>query len=274
MPRPLTPEYLESLSRWRRRKEQDLLRRDSWVALAGLHWLREGRQTAGSGESADLRLPASAPARIGEFELNDGRVVFHKDDSVWIEDLPAAGALQPDTSDSPTYLRLGDTTLVVIERGGRFGLRVWDNARLAAPSFRGRAWYEAEAAFVIDAGFDSAGAGATIPVPSVTGDVTETPLLGTARFYLGGQPSKLVAIATDDGLPWFLFADPSNEATTYPGGRFLVADTPHAGAVTLDFNRAYNPPCAFTPYATCPLPPEGNRLAHPIEAGERYDHEE
>jgi uncharacterized protein (DUF1684 family) len=244
------------------------------VALAGLHWLREGRQTAGSGESADVRLPASAPYRIGEFDLHDGRVVFHKDDSVRIEDLPSGGALQPDTTDSPTYLRLGDTTIVVIERSGRFGLRVWDNARLASPSFRGRVWYEAEAAFVIDAEFDLAAPGATIPIPSVTGDVTETSILGTARFHLGGPASGLVAIATDDGLPWFLFADPTNGVTTYPGGRFLVTDAPHGAAVTLDFNRAYNPPCAFTPYATCPLPPEGNRLMRPIEAGERYEHEQ
>jgi uncharacterized protein (DUF1684 family) len=269
-PSALTTEYLEGLAQWRHRKEQDLLRRDSWLALTGLHWLTEGSQTAGSGPEVDIHLPPSAPAHLGEVEVRGGRVFLRPHGSIAIGGLPPAGTpLEADTSASPTFLRVGDVTLVVIERSGRLGLRVWDNGRLKAP-FAGRSWYDPDGAFIIEAAFDPAESGATIPVPTVTGDVDESPLLGTARFSINGQSSSLQSLATDDGLPWFLFADPTNGSATYPAGRFLVAGAPGRGSVTLDFNRAYNPPCAFTPYATCPLPPDGNRLTVPIEAGERY----
>jgi uncharacterized protein (DUF1684 family) len=271
---PLTSEYLEALLRWRRRKEQDLLQRDSWVALDGLHWLHEGRQTAGSDPGSDLRLPASAPPRLGEFELVGGRVYFHPNGSAALDAEPPTGALEPDTTKSPTFLRRGDLTLVAIERGGRFAVRVWDNARLTSPEFGGRRWYAPDGKYILEAEFEPGEPAERLLVPDVTGEVTETPLLGEARFLLEGEPASLRAIATDDGLPWFLFADPTNETTTYPSGRFLVADPPRRGAIVLDFNRAYNPPCAFTAYATCPLPPAGNRLSQAIQAGETYSHGE
>jgi hypothetical protein len=106
----------------------------------------------------------------------------------------------------------------------------------------------------------------------VTGDVSDEPLLGTAHFHFGDRSAWLRAVPTDEGRLWFLFADSTNETTTYPSGRFLVAELPMNGRAVLDFNRAYNPPCAFTAFATCPLPPPGNRLPFPIEAGETYQH--
>jgi hypothetical protein len=266
--------YLENLLSWRRQKEKDLRRRDSWLALAGLHWLAEGRQSAGANDTADLRLPPSSPDRLGDFEVRHRRVFFHSADPSQIEGVPAQGEpLLPDTSEDPTFLRVGDLTLVVIERAGRFGLRVWDNSRLATTAFRERSWYAVDRTFVIEAPFEPASGGSTIPIQSVTGDVTDERLLGTARFSIGDRPASLRAFATDGGQLWFLFADPTNESTTYAAGRFLVAEPERDGRVILDFNRAYNPPCAFTPYATCPLPPPGNRLPFPIEAGETFPHE-
>ena len=266
--------YLERLLSWRRQKDDDLRRRDSWLTLAGLHWLAEGRQTAGAAASADVCLPPSFPDHLGDFEVRRGQVFFHPAPSLTLDGLPPQGdPLQADTAEEPTFLRVGDLTLVVIERGRRLGLRIWDNGRLATADLPGRSWYAPDSAWRIEASFEPAGAQATIPVPSVTGDVATELLLGTAHFNLRGRSASLRAVPADGGRLWFLFGDTTNEATTYPSGRFLVAEGPRNGGTVLDFNRAYNPPCAFTPFATCPLPPSGNRLPFPIEAGERYPHE-
>ena len=265
--------YLEQLLIWRRQKVDDLHRRDSWLALAGLHWLAEGRQTAGAAPSADVRLPPSSPHRLGDFEVRRSQVFFHPAQPFLLEGLPPEGEpLRPDTAQDPTFLRVGDLTVVLIERGRRLGLRVWDNGRLTT-AVQERSWYAPDSDFIIEGSFEPADSEATIPVPSVTGDVSDEPLLGTAHFHFGDASASLRAVPTDGGRLWFLFADPTNETTTYPSGRFLVAEAPMNGRAVLDFNRAYNPPCAFTAFATCPLPPPGNRLPFPIEAGERYQHE-
>jgi len=272
----MVPPYLEELLSWRRQKEDDLRRRDGWLALAGLHWLTEGNQSAGAGQQVDLRLPPPAPAVLGDFEVRGGKVFFRSATPLasGLEGAPPVGQpLQPDTAEDPTFLRVGELTLIVIERGQRIGLRVWDNARRERTAFVGRSWYPPDPAFRIEADFDAAAGADTIPVPDVIGNITLEPLLGTARFTLEGRPASLRAVPTGEDRLWFLFADATNGSTTYPAGRFLVAEPPRDGVAVLDFNRAYNPPCAFTPFATCPLPPEGNRLTVPVAAGETYSHE-
>lgn len=272
-PSAVSSEYLARLQVWRQSKDRDLRSRDSWLALAGLTWLSEGRHLAGSDSAASIRLPPLAPARLGEFDVVGGDVYFRPASPLRIDGLPPDNTpLRPDTAVDPTYLRLGDLTLAVIDRGGRLGVRVWDNARLAPAAFPSRSWFDPDPRFVVEATFEPAPAHATVPVPDVTGVVSETTLLGSARFALGGRSACLHAIPTDEGRLWFLFGDPTNETTTYPAGRFLVAGPVQDGRIMLDFNRAYNPPCAFTRYATCPLPPRGNRLSVPIEAGETYHH--
>ena len=272
--RELEPAYLEGLERWRRQKEEDLRRRDSWLALAGLHWLANGETTVGSDAACDIRLPAGSPGNLGVLEVRAARAYFLPTSPSAVEGAPLPGRpLLPDTAEGTTFLRCGELTMIVIERGDRLGLRVWDNSRLSATGFAGRQWYPPHADFVIRAPFTPAVGDATIPVPSVTGDVAEESLLGTASFTVGGRRASLHAVPTEGDRLWFLFGDLTNETTTYRSGRFLTADAPQDGIVILDFNRAYNPPCAFTPYATCPLPPPDNRLAIPIEAGEMYPHE-
>jgi hypothetical protein len=266
--------YLEKLLSWRRQKEDDLLRRDSWLALAGLHWLAEGRQVVGSAPAADVHLPPGSPDVLGEIELRTNQIIFHPAPGLLIEGVPADGeSVSPDTADNPTYLRLGDLTLLVIERGRRFGLRIWDNAGHARTTFGGRFWYPPDPAYVIRAAFEPGAPEATIPVLDVTGGGSDERLMGTAHFHFSDRPASLWAIPTDGGQLWFLFADPTNGVTTYPSGRFLVAEPAQDGVANLDFNRAYSPPCAFTAFATCPIPPPGNKLSFPIEAGERYEDE-
>jgi len=264
---------MDEILAWRQEEDEALRRRDGWLALAGLHWLAEGSQTAGSSAGVELRLPASAPAHLGAFEVRGGQVFFNRDSSL---PTPLEGersdgvALRPDVSEHPDFLRVGEVTLLVIKRAGRLGLRVWDNARRERTSFSGRSWFPVDRAWFVEALFEAAPGGRTILIPNQIGDLTEEPLQGRATFTLAGQTASLQAVPSEDGKLWFLFEDATNGETTYPAGRFLVAEPAQAGYTILDFNRAYNPPCAFTPFATCPLPPEGNRLPLWIEAGERY----
>ncbi len=263
--------YHKEIIAWRLQVEENLRRRDGWLALAGLLWLEPGVLTAGSDPSADLVLPASAPARLGVFELKSGSVTFLPEASLENEVAGAPSSGEPllaDTSGRPHSLHVGEVTLRLIERGGRLALRVWDNARPERTGFTGRKWFPIDPGLRLQASFSSPTESRTILVPDILGGVSEQPDLGTARFSLKGHACSLRAVPADNDLLWFLFEDGTNGDTTYPSGRFLVAEAPVREIIVLDFNRSYNPPCVFTQYATCPLPPEGNRLPIPIEAGE------
>lgn len=264
--------YLAQVEAWRGEMDERLRRPNGWLALAGLHWLREGSNMIGSGTAADVRLPPAAPPQLGALELRQGSVFFAPAAEIpRVEGAPPASEpLRPDTSGDPHRLRWGDVELVVIERGGRLGLRVWDNGRRERIQFAGRRWYPVDPLARIMAHFEPADSEARIPVPNQLGGIDDEPLLGTAFFDWRGEEGRLRAVPTGDGGLWFLFGDHTNGETTYPAGRFLVAEALKSGGIVLDFNRAYNPPCAFTAFATCPLPPEPNHLPFPIEAGERF----
>jgi hypothetical protein len=266
------PAYLRQIEAWRRQKDESLRRRDGWLALAALHWLPPGRSVLGSDPACDVVLPASAPPRLGALD-RAGRVVKFLPEPGLIQAIAGAPApaepLQPDTAESPDRLVVGEITLALIERGDRLGLRVWDNARPERLRFAGRRWFPVNPEMCVQAEFEPSESGRTIAVPNQIGHLTEEPDLGCAIFRVHGERQRLRAVPADGGGLWFLFEDATNGTTTYRGGRFLVADAPRSGKVVLDFNRAYSPPCTFTPFATCPLPPEGNRLTVAVEAGER-----
>lgn len=263
--------YLAEVESWRRELDERLRRPDGWLALAGLHWLRAGANSLGSSVNSDLRLPLSAPADLGVLELREGKVFYTPaSENAAIDGAPPPGEpLRPDTTGDPHRLRWGEITFVVIGRGNRIGLRVWDNGRRERREFAGRIWFPVDRAARIEARFEPAGSGERIAVPNQLGQVEQEPLLGAAVFRWQRSAGRLLAIDNGDGNLKFLFGDRTNGDTTYPAGRFLIATPPQDRQVVLDFNRAYNPPCAFTDFATCPLPPESNHLSFPIPAGER-----
>jgi uncharacterized protein (DUF1684 family) len=267
--------YQESILDWRRKLEASLRAEESWLALAGLFWLREGVMTVGSDPASDLTLPAgSAPGRVGTVGLEGGRVTLRISPGVEATvDGEQVGQVQmmSDRDGSPTRLRVGSVTMIIIRRGERWGMRVWDRNRAARRSFPGRRWYPIAEAYRIEARFLAYDPPRMLAIPSVVGDVEETASPGYVAFPLAGQESRLQASEGDEHGLFFVFRDGTSGATTYPTGRFLATASPQDGKVILDFNRAYNPPCAFTPFATCPLPPEGNTLPQAIEAGERYE---
>lgn len=269
---------MDDVETWREGRYASLREPMSWLTLVGLEWLREGENRLGSAPEAELRLPAG-PALAGLLVRNGPHVVAwgeagsgltHEGEDVngleLVSDMDAP-------EEEPTLLELGPLRMCVVRRGKRVGLRVWDTEAQARRKFAGIPHYRGDASWRLDARFEPAGSGETFSVPDVLGDVEDEPLPGSVAFERDGVIYCIKAMDGGGGRLWLVFGDATNGDTTYPGGRFLYTE-PAApdGTVVVDFNRAYNPPCVFSPYATCPLPPAENRLPIRIEAGEQLLH--
>lgn len=273
----MEPGYEESVLAWRQGKEESLRAEEGWLSLAGLFWLAEGEHLVGSRPDCPIRLPTgAAPDLAGAFILRGEEVIFRAAPGVRAlsggSPLDQA-VLAPDTAGAPTKISVGNVTMALIRRGARLAIRVWDRSSAARASHPGREWFPVQAAFRFEARFVTSGAPRLLRIVSVLGDVDEVTSPGRAVFTHGDRELGLYASEVDDEGLFFIFHDATSGKTTYPAGRYLYTPPPEGGRVVLDFNRAYNPPCAFTPYATCPLPPEENFLPLAIAAGERYGRE-
>ena len=268
--------WRQSLETWKRERAESIAGPDGWLTLVSLGWIDEGDNLVGSDGSAKVRLPSDrAPAQLGTLTLAADRVHAHFGPGVTRGGVAfTEGDLLDDRDgQEPTVLEHGSLTMRVIKRGDRFALRVKDREHPARSAFAGLAYYPATPALRLRAHLESAPAGKTLPIVNVLGQTEQMPSPGTLHFAVAGMPYTLDAVL-EPGEPqlFVLFRDQTAGDDTYPSGRFVYATAPDAaGNVELDFNRAYNPPCAFTPYATCPLPPSQNRLPIRIEAGERYE---
>jgi uncharacterized protein (DUF1684 family) len=181
--------------------------------------------------------------------------------------------LPPDTSGTQAVVEMGSLRMRVIQRGLRMGVRLKDVDNPAVRNYRGPVFYPIQLNYRVTATWVPSEGKKSVDVPNVLGDITPTPISGQARFKLNGHEFQLTDLGGDpDKSLFFVFNDLTSKTDTYPGGRFLETDPVKNGTVILDFNKAYNPPCAVTPYATCPLAPKENRLAIVIPAGEKYDH--
>ena len=268
------PSLPADLTAWRAARDERLRGPESWLTLVGLFWLEEGRNAIGSAPENRIVLPPHAPAHLGAIERTDRHLVFTAAPGVEVTSDGQGlqtGELSPDTAMKPSVLHQGPFTLLVIERGDRFGLRVKDAESATRKGFTGLDHFPYDPRWTITGRFVPAPAGQTLPVPNVLGKIEDTPSPGDVVFTAGGRELRLTAIAEEGTDELFLvFGDATNGHETYGGGRFLYAAKPGAdGQVELDFHRAYNPPCAFTPFATCPLPPKSNRLPIRVEAGEK-----
>ena len=266
--------YQQSFNKWKAELVDDL--KQNWLTLVGLYWLKPGTNTFGSDAGNSIVLPSgSTPARAGEFELRGKEVSVKVAPGVKATiggKQESEAALKPDTSGEPTVIELASLQMHVIVRGERIGIRVKDLNSPAVKNYRGPTFFPLDLKYRITAAWVPSDGKKTVDVPDVLGEVTPTPIAGQAKFKLNGQEATLINLGGDPskGL-FFVFTDATGKTDTYPGGRFLQTDPVVNGSVVLDFNRAYNPPCAVTPYATCPLAPKENRLAVAIPAGERYD---
>ena len=253
---------------WRRERYRRLHLDTGWLTLAGLEWLRPGVNRVGSDPEADATLPAGPPL-AGTVTLTDDGIVAKG--AFTHEGVPADGLrLETDLHGEPTMLELGALRLCAIERGERFALRIWDTDSVSRREFEGIDHWPVDPAWRLSARLEAA-PGRTVRVPDVIGTIEDEESPGDLLFEVHGATHRLQALQGGDaGEMWLVFGDATNGEETYGGGRFLYTDAPNAdGTVELDFNRAYNPPCVFSPYATCPLPWPANKLPIRIEAGER-----
>jgi uncharacterized protein (DUF1684 family) len=265
--------YQAEVESWRRNMEQSLRAELSWLTLAGLFWLAEGPNRFGAGEDNPIALPGgSAPDHGGSFTLRDGAVTLQPEvEGITVNGQPASDMrLRSDADGEPVIVAIGNLAMRLLRRGERYAIRLWDRRSPARAAFAGRRWYPIDEAYRLAARFIAHDPPRTLPVPNVLGETEQRRSPGYALFTLGGREHSLDAVTEGDEL-FFIFHDPTAGDTTYPAGRFLKAAYPQDGQITLDFNRAYSPPCAFTAFATCPLPPPGNHLTLRIEAGELYD---
>lgn len=255
---------------WRAQRYGALRREIGWLTLAGLDWLRPGVNRIGTALDAEVVLP-SGPAEAGTLTVSDDEVrADGTPQGFSIEGIPVTDLrLVNDQEGEPTILELGPLRLCMIERGGRLALRTWDTESVARRDFTGIDHWPVDTAWQLDASFEPAER--ALDVPDVLGTVEEEMSPGDVVFELDGVTHRLQALAGGDaGELWLVFGDATNGHETYGGGRFLYTGAPDAGGrVVVDFNRAYNPPCVFSPYATCPLPWPANKLPIRIEAGER-----
>ncbi|HTX35672.1 MAG TPA: DUF1684 domain-containing protein [Bryobacteraceae bacterium] len=253
--------YQSEIAAWHAQREAALKAENGWLSLAGLFWLHEGANPFGMDGSNQIVLP-DGPPKAGVFDLHQGKVTVTTNGST--------RALVPDSAD---VVKAGRLNLFVIQRGGRFGIRLKDPQSQARREFHGIQSFPASEAWRVTAKFVPEAR--KIPILNVLGQTEPSDSPGYAEFRLAGRELRLRPIIEEPGdrQLFFIFRDQTSGKETYGAGRFLYTDLPKEGQVVLDFNKAYNPPCAFTPYATCPLPPPENRLAIRIEAGEKkYGH--
>lgn len=264
--------YTSSIETWRKNREATLKAPEGWLAVAGLFWLKEGVNRVGSAPGDEIALPSGrAPAQLGVFEFHNSVTTFRAAPGaqVTVNGKPAATAeLKSDAAGAtPDLVQSGDFTMFVIKRGDRFAIRMRDVNSAMRREFTTLHWYPVNELYRVTAKFTSYDQPKTIAVPNILGTVENEPSPGYATFQLMGHSYRLDA-AVDDNQLFFVFRDLTAGKTTYGAGRFLKTDFPKEGKIVLDFNKAYNPPCAFTPFATCPLPTKQNRMAVKIEAGE------
>jgi uncharacterized protein (DUF1684 family) len=269
------PAYRAEVQKWRDEREARLKGDGGWLQVAGLFWLKEGDNAFGTDPKGAIVLPAgSAPAHAGVFELKSGKVAVRMEPGVEASvggKTAATLELRPDVPGPPDVVKLGPRlTLHVIERGGRLGIRMKDTQSPLLQQFTGLRWFPVREEYRVQARFVPHTPPKKVPVPNILGQVEDLPSPGCAAFTLGGREVRLDPVLEEPGATelFFIFRDETAKKETYPAGRFLYTAMAKDGTVVLDFNKAYSPPCAFTPYATCPLPPRQNRLPVRIEAGE------
>jgi uncharacterized protein (DUF1684 family) len=263
--------YEREITTWRRQREVDLKADDGWLTVSGLFWLRPGEARIGSDPSNDVLLPPHAPESVGTITVSDGRARFRAAPGVAITRNGAAfesGELRPDADADPDILAIGDVKLILLKRGSRLALRLKDNRSPLRTSFAGLRWFPVNESWRITAEFVAFPEPKRLVMDTVIGEteVLESP--GYVTFERDGKSYRLQAARLKDGRFWFVFRDGTSGKTTYGGARQLYADPPRDGRVSLDFNKAYNLPCSYNPYSTCPLAPPQNRLGLPIDAGE------
>jgi uncharacterized protein (DUF1684 family) len=272
---------------WRADLAKELQQPNGWLTLIGLEWLKPGDNTLGSAPGNNLVVKAPSPAFLGIVQLNDKRLQLLPPRGGYPKGLFVDSKVpenpQPlgsDDSEHPSKITTGSVTITVIHRGERYALRIKDSKAPARTQFHGLRWYAPDEAYRVQAKWIPYNPPHKVAIPTILGTEVMSDVPGAAEFALDGKTFRLEPIeeSPEDKELFFILRDTTSTTETYGAGRFLYTPLPdhgltQPGEVTLDFNRAQNPPCAYTPYATCPLPPPQNRLPIPIPAGQQRYHD-
>jgi uncharacterized protein len=269
-----TPADLKTVTQvWHAQRIQKLTAEDGWLTLIGLHWLEAGESTVGSKKDNTIVVAEELPERIGVFTKTRHEVHFKAAPSVKVlkNKKPfTEGVIVSDAAGNPDVLSVGRFLVYLVQRGDRLGLRIKDPQSRARKAFNGIPTYPVTVGWRLEGKLEPSDKVKMLSVPDLTGDVKEQATPGPVVFTYEGRKYRLYPVAEPgDKTLFFIFSDTTNKKDTYGAGRFLYAQLEKDGRVVLDFNRAVNPPCAFSPYATCPLPPRENKLSFAVEAGEK-----
>lgn len=268
----ITPEeHREEIRQWHSERIDRLQEPQGWLLLAGMYWIEEPVQTFGTADDVDFQFPdGTLPPYAGRFELNADTVRMYTTDG--LEIMADGHPLDTSVIYTPahaTELEYGRLTWLVIQRENLIGIRLYDTQSEVLKRFRGIDMYPADLTYRVTAELVPHQGSVTVPVTNILGQTTDEESAGKVVFELNGGTHELTALGTGERL-FIIIADETSKTETFPGGRYIYVDNPGPGGETvLDFNKAYNPPCAFSPYTTCQLPPEGNTLPFAVRAGEK-----
>lgn len=267
--------YKKEIEQWQQKRAEGLKKEDGWLSLAGLFWLKEGENKMGTDSSNAIIFPVErSPKYAGSIFLKNGelRLKVNKGVEIKVKDsLVTEMMLQPDQSgkSEPTLMKLNSLTFYVIKRGEQFGVRVKDKNNPARLNFEGLEYFSIELKWRLEAKFEPYNPVKIIPIVNVLGNVNNGTCPGAVVFEVDGKTYRLDALQEAKEL-FVIFNDQTSGKETYGMGRYLYTEMPDSNNnVVIDFNKAYNPPCAFTVFATCPVPPQQNFLNFRIEAGEK-----
>lgn len=269
----IDPAYQTSVEKWRQQYQATITADDGWLTVTGLFWLHDGDNHFGSDPLGDIVLPGkSVPPQVGTFTLHNGKVIVHGRPGVKLVLSGKAvdsAELHADVPDE--RLQLSDFSLFLHASGTRLGIRVKDKNSKARREFSGLHWFPIDPSYRVVAKWEPYPMPKTTPTQNIVGDFDPYVMIGQVEFTLQGKSYKLEASENTPGTGtlFIVFRDLTSGHQTDAAARFMVTAAPKSGTVELDFNKAYNPPCAFTAYATCPLPSPGNRMRLAILAGEK-----
>jgi uncharacterized protein len=269
--------HQQEIAVWRAARVERLTAENGWLSLVGLHWLPEGKeQVLGNGPGNDIDL-GRGPKTLGNLRWEDGVAHFDKSQEAQVSvdgEKVATVDLRDHADGSPVIVNFGSANFQVIERGGKHALRVKDSEAPTRKHFSGIRYFDVDDSWRIDARFEAYEQPRTIEVATVVGTIEAYPNPGRIVFERDGKTHSIEALVEEGTDEYFLIiADRSSGKETYGMARYLYAGPPVDGHIVVDFNKAYNPPCAFTAFATCPMPPAGNRLDLYVSAGEQYSGE-
>ena len=268
-----TPAYLQEIERFRAERTAELKDTDGWLSLVGLFWLEPGENRFGSDPAGVVVLPeGKAPAVAGTLAREGKSVTVKVTPGLAITSGGKPVTVLPlvsDAKENPTILELGTLRFHVIERGDRVGVRVKDTQSPALTAFHGVEDFPVRPEWRVEARYERSNPAKKLSITNILGMVEEESSPGAVVWDQDGKTYRLDALQQRDGTLFLIFGDQTNGHETYGAGRFLSTAPPKGGKVVVDFNKSYNPPCAFSAFATCPLPPPENKLAVRIEAGEK-----